>query len=187
MTTQHKPISELCSSKKRKKLNQILAPALMKFGVGAEQLLSINDVRKILKTKSKNGSQSDQTLTDEDHSLSPTHTMSTTSHLVDHQQPQSEMECMQVGEAELGFSNFVAQDKTDEQIEVDHKDGWLQSDANRESNISGSMRDILNFNILSGEEEESKENEIDKLVSPTTLNSTNGNSTLIMQSVDKDM
>jgi hypothetical protein len=52
LSTLNKPVSMLCSSKKRKKLNQIIAPALAKFGVGAEELSNINDVRKMIKPRS---------------------------------------------------------------------------------------------------------------------------------------
>ncbi|EFC38505.1 predicted protein [Naegleria gruberi] len=53
MSTIHKPVKQLCSSKKRKKLNQILAPVLSKFGVDAETLIQIKEVRALIKSNRK--------------------------------------------------------------------------------------------------------------------------------------
>ncbi|KAF0977282.1 hypothetical protein FDP41_003935 [Naegleria fowleri] len=53
MSTVHKPVKQLCSSKKRKKLNQILAPVLAKFGVDAETLVQIKEVRSLIKNNKK--------------------------------------------------------------------------------------------------------------------------------------
>jgi hypothetical protein len=171
LTTHHKPVSELCSSKKRKKLNQILAPALGKFGVGAEQLLSINDVRKVLKTKHSRTDRYqlyESTSSNSRSQDSPSPTLqespiqSSEGGIFDssHQQPQSS----------LGFSfantlmstNDVSQeeetaDKTRQpSIEPSTPSGslapWLQSDTpNSRSGQGGSaMRELMgmSFNIL---------------------------------------
>lgn len=56
MSTVHKPVKQLCSSKKRKKLNQILAPVLAKFGVDADTLIQIKEVRSLIKNTKKGSS-----------------------------------------------------------------------------------------------------------------------------------
>jgi hypothetical protein len=192
LTTQHKPVSELCSSKKRKKLNQIVAPALGKFGIGADQLLNINDVRKVLKAKQTR----DQPLFDANSSRSDDSTPTSPENDIRNDEIFDNSPPRQENVMGFTFSNnllntsgeAVQDEKMRPNVTEPHTPGssnlaWLQHDTPRSSQNTASLLG-MSFNMLTDEYNKDSEAIIEKLTSPN-VTSNNGSASLIVPPHDK--